>query len=94
MSNENGASPAAGQLRSLIERVERLTEEKKALSEDIREVFSEAKGNGFDVVVMKQVIRLRAMDPEDRAEQEAILETYLAALSGGTTGDDDDENSD
>ena len=68
------------QLRSLIERIERLEEEKAALVEDIKEVYAEAKGNGFDVKVMRQIIRLRKMDSNDRSELEAILDTYKAAL--------------
>ncbi len=68
------------QLRSLIERIERLEEEKAALAEDIKEVYAEAKGNGFDIKVMRQIIRLRKMDSNDRSEMEAILETYMAAL--------------
>lgn len=68
------------QLRSLIERIERLEEEKAALAEDIKEVYAEAKGNGFDIKVMRQIIRLRKMDSNDRSELEAILETYKAAL--------------
>lgn len=80
---------AGARLRSYIERVERLIEEKKELAEDIREVFSEAQGTGFDTKVMKTVIRLRAMDPDDRAEQEAILNTYLTALGVDTAGDDE-----
>jgi len=68
------------QLRSLIERIERLEEEKAALAEDIREVFAEAKGNGFDVKIMRQVIRLRKMETGDRQELEALLDTYKAAL--------------
>ncbi|MEC9152807.1 MAG: DUF2312 domain-containing protein [Pseudomonadota bacterium] len=67
-------------LKSLIERVERLEEEKAALAEDIREVYSEAKGSGFDVKIMRQIVRLRKMDTSDRQEQEAILDTYMAAL--------------
>jgi uncharacterized protein (UPF0335 family) len=68
------------QLRSLIERIERLEEEKAALAEDIKEVYAEAKGNGFDIKVMRQIIRLRKMDSNDRSELEAILDTYKAAL--------------
>jgi uncharacterized protein (UPF0335 family) len=68
------------QLRSLIERIERLEEEKATLAEDIKEVYAEAKGNGFDVKVMRQIIRLRKMDSNDRSELEAVLETYKAAL--------------
>ncbi len=71
---------AKDQLKAFVERVERLEEEKKALSDDIRDVFAEAKGNGFDVKALRQVIRLRKQDKDERAEQEAILETYLQAL--------------
>ena len=67
-------------LKSLIERVEHLEEEKAALADDIREVYSEAKGSGFDVKIMRQIVRLRKMDTSDRQEQEAILDTYMAAL--------------
>jgi uncharacterized protein (UPF0335 family) len=71
---------AGERLRSIIERIERLEEEKAALAEDIREVYSEAKGNGFDVKTLRQIVRLRKMDNADRQEQEAILDTYKAAL--------------
>jgi uncharacterized protein (UPF0335 family) len=71
---------AGARLRSIIERVERLEEEKAALAEDIREVYSEAKGNGYDVKILRQIVRLRKMDSGDRQEQEAILDTYKAAL--------------
>jgi len=71
---------AAGQLRSFIERIERLEEEKKGISDDIRDVFAEAKGNGFDVKVMRQVIRLRKKEPSERQEEEAILDLYMHAL--------------
>lgn len=71
---------AVGQLRSLIERVERLEEEKAALTADIREVYAEAKGNGFEPKIMRQVVRLRKLDREDRQEQEALLDLYLGAL--------------
>ncbi|MGD0189418.1 MAG: DUF2312 domain-containing protein [Rhizomicrobium sp.] len=71
---------AKDQLRSLIERVERLEEEKAALTADIREVYSEAKGVGFDTKIMRQVVRLRKLDRADRQEQEAILDLYLGAL--------------
>jgi len=67
-------------LRSFIERIERLEEEKKALADDIREVYSEAKGTGFDTKVMRQVVRLRKMESADRQEQEAMLDLYLNAL--------------
>ena len=71
---------AKDQLKAFVERVERLEEEKKALADDIREVYSEAKGTGFDTKVMRQVIRLRKMESADRQEQEAMLELYLGAL--------------
>jgi uncharacterized protein (UPF0335 family) len=71
---------AKDQLKSLVERVERLEEEKAALTADIREVYSEAKGQGFDTKIMRQVVRLRRLDRADRQEQEAILDLYLAAL--------------
>jgi len=71
---------AANLLRQLIERVERLEEEKKGIAEDIKEVFAEAKAQGFDVKAMKQVIKLRNMEKHKREEMEALLETYLAAL--------------
>ncbi len=71
---------AQEQLRSLIERIERLEEEKAALAADIREIYAEAKGNGFDPKVMRQVVRLRKMDSAERQEQEAILDLYIHAL--------------
>lgn len=71
---------AKDQLKSLVERVERLEEEKAALTADIREVYSEAKGQGFDTKIMRQVVRLRKLDRADRQEQEAILDLYLGAL--------------
>jgi len=67
-------------LRSFVERIERLEEEKKALADDIREVYAEAKGTGFDTRIMRQVVRLRQMESADRQEQEAMLELYLNAL--------------
>ncbi len=71
---------AKEQLKSLIERVERLEDEKAALAADIREVYSEAKGHGFDTKIMRQVVRLRKLDRADRQEQEAILDLYMSAL--------------
>lgn len=67
-------------LRSFIERVERLEEEKKALAEDIKEVYAEAKGHGFDVKILRKIVALRKKDPDDRAEEEALLDTYMSAL--------------
>ncbi len=71
---------AADQLRLLIERIERLEEEKKGIGDDVKDVFLEAKATGFDPKIMRQIIRLRKMQPHDRQEMEAILQTYLAAL--------------
>lgn len=71
---------AGDQLRSYIERIERLEEEKAALTADIREVFAEAKANGFDVKIMRQVLKLRKMDRDDRAEEETLLDLYKRAL--------------
>jgi uncharacterized protein (UPF0335 family) len=71
---------AKDQLKAFVERVERLEEEKKAIADDIRDVYAEAKGNGFDVKTLRTVVRLRKQDVNDRKEQEAILETYLHAL--------------
>ena len=67
-------------LRSFIERIERLEEEKKALADDIKEVYSEAKGTGFDTKIMRQVIRMRKLDKADFQEQEAMLDLYLTAM--------------
>ena len=71
---------AKDQLRAFIERVERLEEEKKALADDIRDVFAEAKGTGFDVKALRAVLKLRKQDVDERREHETIVETYLHAL--------------
>jgi uncharacterized protein (UPF0335 family) len=71
---------AADQLRSVIERIERLEEEKKALGDDIKDVYAEAKANGFDTKVIRQVIRLRKKDSDERQEEEALLDLYMHAL--------------
>ena len=78
--SEAGHNAADDRLRLLIERVERLDEEKKGIADDIRDVFMEAKAVGYDPKIMKMIIKLRAMKPDDRREQEAILETYKIAL--------------
>ena len=88
---ESAQTVAAGQLRAFIERIERLEEEKKAIADDIKEVYAEAKGNGFDTKVMRQVIRIRKQDRSERLEQEAILDLYLAAL-GMKLGPSEDED--
>ena len=71
---------AKDQLKAIVERIEKLEEEKKAISDDIRDVYAEAKANGFDVKALRQIIRLRKIEPTERDEQEAILETYMHAL--------------
>jgi uncharacterized protein (UPF0335 family) len=71
---------AGDRLKSFIERIERLEEEKKALADDIKEVFAEAKGTGFDTKIMRQVIRLRRMDKDDLDEQDALIDVYKRAL--------------
>ena len=71
---------AKDQLKAFVERVERLEEEKKAIADDIRDVYGEAKVNGFDIQALRTVVRLRKQDVNERREQEAILETYLQAL--------------
>ena len=80
MTEENNVSSDAGKLNTFIDRIERLEEEKRELSADIREVFAEAKGAGFDVKVMRQVLRLRKMDPADRAETEFLRDEYKKLL--------------
>lgn len=90
LDREAGTKPAASdeashrfakdQLKAIVERIERLEEEKKTIADDIRDVFAEAKGNGFDVKALRTIIRMRKQDANERAEQETILETYLQAL--------------
>ena len=71
---------AAERLKSFIERIERLEEEKKGIADDIKDIYAEAKGTGFDTKIMRQIIRLRKMEQADRQEQEALLELYRQAL--------------
>jgi uncharacterized protein (UPF0335 family) len=71
---------AQGQLRAIIERIERLEEDKAAISNDLKEVFAEAKGNGFDVKILRKVIRIRKQDRAKRQEEEALLDLYLSAI--------------
>jgi uncharacterized protein (UPF0335 family) len=71
---------AKEQLKAIVERVERLEEEKKAIADDVRDVYGEAKANGYDIKALRTVVRLRKQDANERKEQEAILETYLHAL--------------
>jgi uncharacterized protein (UPF0335 family) len=77
------AAVSDDRLRLLIERIERLEEEKKGIADDIRDVYSEAKSTGYDSKIMRQIVRLRKMSREDRQEMEAVLDTYKAALGLG-----------
>lgn len=79
----DAAGVAADQLKSFVERIERLEEEKSTISEDIKDVYAEAKANGFDVPILRQVIRMRRMDKSEREEMEAILDLYMQALGMG-----------
>ncbi|MFC5066972.1 DUF2312 domain-containing protein [Flaviflagellibacter deserti] len=80
MTEPSPTDVAKDQLLSIIERIERLEEEKKGISDDIKEVYAEAKGNGFDTKVLRKVISIRKQDSAERQEQDAILELYLSAL--------------
>ena len=71
---------ARDQLRAFVERIERLEEEKKTIADDIKDVYGEAKGTGFDTKILRKVIAIRKQDKDERMEQEAILDTYLQAL--------------
>lgn len=74
------ANVTSEQLRLFIERIERLEEEKKGIADDIRDVYAEAKSQGYDAKIMRQIVRLRKMEPHDRQEMEQVLEVYKAAL--------------
>lgn len=73
-------SVAQDQLRSFVERIERMEEEKSAIAEDIKEIYAEAKGNGFDTKILRKIVTIRKMDANERAEQIALLELYMSAL--------------
>ena len=77
---EASQTVAAGQLRALIERIERLEEEKQTIADDIKDVYAEAKGSGFDIKALRTIVRLRKKDQAERQEEEAILDLYKAAL--------------
>jgi uncharacterized protein (UPF0335 family) len=84
-TSEATASPvkgniAAAELKQFVERIERLEEEKKAIADDVKEVFAELKGRGYDVKAVRQILRIRKQDANERQEQEAILDVYLQAL--------------
>ena len=78
--DQPGTRFAKDQLKAIVERIERLEEEKKATSDDIRDVYAEAKGNGFDVKALRTIVSLRKQDIDERREQQAVLETYMHAL--------------
>jgi len=78
---------SAGQLRAFVERIERLEEEKKEVAEQIKEVYAEAKGTGFDTKILRKVISLRKKDAEERQEEEYLLATYLTALGMAPAAD-------
>ena len=80
MAEKTKTSFAQGQLRTIVERIERLEEEKKTIAADIKEVYAEAKGNGFDTKILRKVISIRKKDAGERQEEEALLDVYLAAL--------------
>jgi len=84
-------SVAQDQLKAFVERIERLEEEKKAIADDIKEIYAEAKGNGFDIKVLRQIVRIRKQDHAERMEQEALLELYMAALGMAAAPREDDE---
>ena len=71
---------AKDQLKAFVERIERLEDEKKTISDDIRDVYAEAKGNGFDAKALRTIVRMRKMDTDERREQQEVLDTYLQAL--------------
>lgn len=81
VQDEPATKFAKDQLKAIIERIERLEEEKKTISDDIRDVYAEAKGNGFDTKIMRQVIKLRKMEEPDRKEQDELLDLYRKALA-------------
>ncbi len=76
----NYGTVADDQLRAFVERLERMHEERKAIADDIKEIYAEAKGNGFDVPALKTILKIRAMDHSERMEREAIVDLYLTAL--------------
>ncbi|HEY1943387.1 MAG TPA: GapR family DNA-binding domain-containing protein [Roseiarcus sp.] len=76
----SGEEVNSGHLKAFIERIERLEEEKKAIADDIKDVYAEAKGNGFDVKIIRKIVSIRKQDRDKRREEEEILELYLAAL--------------
>lgn len=88
MSEKTKTTFARGQLRALVERIERLEEEKKSIAGDIGEVYAEAKANGFDTKILRKVIAMRKKDASERQEEESLLDVYLAALGMPASGED------
>lgn len=84
----NADSVAQDQLKAFVERIERLAEEKDAIAGDIKEVYAEAKGNGFDTKVLRKIVSIRKQDQNERMEQEALLELYMSALGMAVAPDD------
>ncbi len=80
ITSEPSQTVAAGQLRAIVERIERLEEEKKTIADDIKEVYAEAKGTGFDTKALRKIVSLRKKDANERQEEEAMLDLYKAAL--------------
>ena len=93
--NQRGAkvavedSVAQDQLRAIIERIERMEEEKAAIAADVKEIYAEAKGNGFDTKILRKIVAIRKQDANERMEQEALLELYMAALGMIAAPDED-----
>ena len=90
MATVSPDSVAQDQIKAFIERIERLEEEKSAIAGDIKEVYAEAKGNGFDTKVLRKIVSIRKQDHAERMEQEALLELYMTALGMSTAPANDD----
>ena len=86
-TGRSASNVASAQLKSLVERIERMEEEKAAVAIDINEIYAEAKGNGFDTKVLRKVITLRKVDAAEREEQDAVMDVYMAALGMLPTGE-------
>lgn len=84
---DNSSKAAGAQLKAFLERIERMQDEKKAIADDIREIFAEAKGNGWDTKIMRIILRRRAQDAAERAEQDALLHTYSKAIGLASPAD-------
>jgi uncharacterized protein (UPF0335 family) len=83
MTDTSTTTVYGAQLRGIVERIERLEEEKAQVAEQIKEVYAEAKGNGFDPKILRKVVAMRRLTPDERAEVEAIMDLYLQAIDGG-----------